>query len=495
MTDDRRHDDGPPEGWSPETDRDAAWEGIAAMMREADRPVLPTDSRYRQMLATIRRQAGPVSTAPDRRTDTFGGWTRAVLCDGGPAAQILRMAAVAGLVWFGVSRPLQPDASVEVAASAAPARTAPPATSPATLAADEFVDPVPANLIAATTPQAPLAEDLPRAGDGVVMPVVDWREYVSNNVGQSGAIYPVSNSRSLGFGDAGGSSWGGDGSAAADNASLREVVSELQQLRFHSMVNQDEEGLGRIRRFEQLLTPLVEERRALPPDTVQAIDTFQRAEEFLAARRNTDALMAYAEVRQIVPGSFVAFLAQYQIAGISFIHLRDYDAALEAYRKTMDEYPAHFLSDAHKNHIASRIEFLAQNREEGWRAVTLWQDAQIAPPETRVSLLREIVETSPQLPLAADAAMALLDMTVGDPAKPSVMSPRELVELCNDAIESRPESAHAAEIQFVKAEAIFRRLFDLEHADVEFRKALEMPGAEAIADRTQVRLNQIARRN
>jgi len=465
-----------------EFDRDPSWEALVDLMRESDKPSHPTEARYAQMLRSIKAEAFPAAVVRPVADETFGGWMRTVFFGGGPAAQVLRMAAVGALVWVAASdfaggdRPNVPARETTVASAAGGTR------------------------IAVANGDAGFADAAPRSGDGVVVPAsvavappdlsAAWFEASSPAFADS--VYPVSNSQ-VGFGLAGSRSSAAMASRG-DEAPLQDLVNQIQQLKFQSYVEQDREVLDRVQRIESSVARLMERDESLSPDSVAAIETFQRAEQLLAGRRYADALVAFREVRRLSPGTFLAFLAQYQIAGISFVNTRDYEGALEAYNKALKEYPAHFMSNEHNTHIRQRIEMLTQNRANAWRAVDLWQDARMASPETRVTLLREILFSYPESPLSADAAQSLLEATESGGAKPGSIQPTELISLCETAVDSAQDTNHAATLQFVKAETIFRRLFDLERADAEFRKALTMPGADAIADKAQLRLNQIAQR-
>lgn len=534
-----------PANWSPESDRDPAWEAIMALAKDADRPTHPTEARYAEMLQAIRAEAFPDPIVPAAaapvREDSFGAWARTMLLGGGPGAQLLRMAAVGGLVWVAASTTTANRGAASTASAAAPMEVA-AASSSATSSADRAVDidadgdldayfsqpavrsagPVPHATVGSPT----MPEVVPDRGAGVVLAIPDsqpnllafnWSGLANDlDTASDGSTEYRLRSASL---PGGGNSVGGFGDAAnfpvtlsnsatgagelyfasarpaqSTPGALQDLVNQIQQLKFESYMDQDREVLDRIRRMESSVSRLMESDESLSSDNVAAIETFQRGEQLLAGKRYGDAVAAFRDVRRLAPGTFLAFLAQYQIAGTSFVYMRDYDSALEGYNKTLKEYPAHFISSEHNDHIRKRIEMLTQNRANDWRAVDLWQDARLSGPEARVVILRELIQSYPESPLAADAAMSLLEMAVAGGTKPGCIEPVELIALCETAVDDAPETNHVAVLQFVKAETIFRRLFDLERADAEFRRALTMPGADAIADQIQVRLNQIAQR-
>ncbi|MEQ8821659.1 MAG: hypothetical protein RLY93_15595 [Sumerlaeia bacterium] len=353
-----------PAHWDPTEDADERWQSIVSMMREADEAPMPLPAQFDAIKLAALKGAG-VTGAPDRTADeSFFGWLRHTVFGGGAGAQAFRMAcgaAVAFLVGWQFSPRSAPSPTPGTgAAPAAEVRGAAPAGDDLAAAnSGSQTAPRPANEPAPLN--IPTESMLVRSGlteDGrlrSVQQVNDNWGFDHNALGSNAGwiVEPQPAFTTVG-------NTPGAGSAAM---ARQEAVEALQQLRFLSLVRRDQDGLNQVRRLEWALKPMLmqdEAAGAIPRAENAALESYRRGEELAAANRHAEALESFGQARRLVPGSFLAFLSQYQIARIQYEVLKDYPAARESYRIALEEYPAHFLTDEHKATILDRMEELTR---------------------------------------------------------------------------------------------------------------------------------------
>ncbi|MBI5155085.1 hypothetical protein HZA57_07595 [Candidatus Poribacteria bacterium] len=463
-------------GWNPQPEAEPRWRGVVQLMREADDPRMPDSDEYEVMWENISSEInvpGGGRVIPVPGPESFPGWLRQVFLGGGAGAQALRLAC-AGAVAFAVgvqfhqtgARPV--ESRMQVAEAARPAG----ATSGG---------PFPA------TPAPAAGGVLSRSGidgEGRLIPA----EVASAEFGWRATLPPES-------------SWTYQGAAAtrpvstaavSGTAERQQVMDLLQQIKFRSLVEQDDDAMGQIRRLEGAIAPLLEAEGQAASGEAAAMESFRRAEDLALRNRYADALLAFHEARTLVPGTFLAFLAQYQIARIDFEHLHDFDSALEAYRVTLEEYPAHFLTDEYKTQIVERIDKLMRNSMNDWEALRLWQEAQGQTGLKRAELLERLVSEVPESPLAADAAAALTDLKLNEPACAELRT-EDLLALFDGYLAYRPALAGAAKVQFAKAELLFKGEMDFKQSANEYSRVLTLPGGEAFKAQVNARLAQLDR--
>ncbi len=492
------HDEQMPSDWSPERDTDTAWSAMTHLMKEADDPIMPAPSEFEAMLARVRHEVEDDAFLSRREAPlapSFTEWLRQIFLGGGSGAQAFRFACVGALAfaigWQVSHRPASELQSPAPAGSVnKPAEVA--SVSPAKSAGGSLSSPEVVTVSTNDTIPNRTITSINKSGMNDSGKLKNFDE-VAATFGWDQVIYPDQTNQMQGFFDTVPTSTFHASPNEASSNKVR-IANTVQQLKFHSYLQGDAATLEKIQQLEGALTPLLEDDKNIPRGDVEALEGYRRGEEYLAHQRYTDALLAFDQVRTLAPGSFLAFLAQYQIASIDYDYLRDFEGALDAYRVVLEEYPAHFLTDENKAQILEHVELLTRNKSSDWRALDIWLDAQHTTGPRRISLLRELMETVPESPLAGKAAMVLLENTVGDSAQ-SMLHPTDLIRLCDSVLASAGTSPHAAQVQFVKAEVIFRRLFDLDRARDEFTRVLQLPGASDFTERTQVRLAQINRRN
>ncbi|MCB2153993.1 tetratricopeptide repeat protein [bacterium] len=485
-----------PKNWSPEGDSDAQWEGIVRLLRESDQPTTPTDEQYDRLFTEVMEEVIGSEGAPapaQQRRESFLDWLRLVLTGGGLPAHGFRFAAVAtGALLIGMSL------------NTAPQQVATPQHHPGT---------------ARTVAMASPGNEKGPAGGGTIVPVSNDPSAGVASAAPASTVGRVIEREAWNTDERASANWDWEGTMASDQgwnfnqnmesygspqvvssaptagaSSRQQVISLMQQLKFQSMVERDEESLYQIRRLESALTPLLEDTQGVPNAEVEALDSFRRGEDLAARSRYADALLAFDQVRRHAPGTFMAFLAQFQIARIDFENLRDYESALEAYRVALEEYPSHFLSDENKALILQRIELLTRNSGDDWKALRVWQDA-LAAPDTasEISKLEMLLTESPTSPLASQAALRLAGLTLED-IRGEQINPLYVVRILDEAIAASPGAAHRADIQFAKGEVLLRRLLKLDEATEEFKQVVDNTTSEPIRLRALQRLRYLEER-
>ncbi|MDK2970990.1 MAG: hypothetical protein PWP23_745 [Candidatus Sumerlaeota bacterium] len=484
-----------PPGWTPASDADPRWRGIVGLMADADAPGrVPSAAEFRAMRERVReelaRESGGARVLPVRPAeDSFAGWVRQIAVGGGAGGQLVRFAAVAAAAFAIGAFTMQRNAG-----SGAP--PAPPPVGVASL--------------------PPTTVSNPALDESTVIPVSSsgYRTFNYNlpngNVsgGDSGSLSLErsgldNTGRLIPTGAAQGwyvSSHGGQAVLERQEQAGTETVQLLQELRLRSLIESDPGQLATLRQLEDALSELLTVENVLPQAKVDDLGLINRADDLVADGQPEEALAAYREIAAGSGGagsgsdSFLAFVAQFQAARLLYEELHDYRGALQAYRAVLEDHPSHYLTDEQRQHALERIEILTRNYQDDWRAVSLWQAAQQQTGAKQEALWAELVDSMPQAPLAADAAVALAGQLVQPRPRTDGSAPEELAVLFQNALQRAGSSPHAAGFRFALAEVFLVGLMEPERAEAEYRQLLTMPGAEPYAAKAQTRLRHLERR-
>ncbi|MBX3727574.1 MAG: hypothetical protein KF858_00170 [Candidatus Sumerlaeia bacterium] len=481
-----------PAGWTPEQD-DQQWQGIARLLREADAPKLPPPAVFARMRKELRAEIDDERRAlRDRHAaparESFALWLRQLLLGGGPGAQVVRFAALAGLAfavgayWSGEPQAPangtdMPPAYARVAQPVAPADNTSDLLIPVA-SASRFQT---VNFDASRLPENPF-ESISRSGldEGGRMREPVRAASLRQDPSPTAAWYVASHSSPT--------------RREAQDLVVGEMLELVQQLRLWSLVEPDPVSLQTLRQLDDALARMLEMERPLPRPQIDSLTALGTADDLVAAGRHHEALDTYRALAAEPAAGFLAFVAQFQAARLLFDDMRDYDQALAAYRALLEGYPSHFLTDEQRRHVLQRIDMLTRNAQDNFRAVRLWQDAQALDGLRQTAAYLALVDAAPQSPLAAEAAVVLAQQIAQPRPRTEALSPEELAAEFQDALRQAGNSPHAAGFRYALAEVFLVGLLEPERAEAEYRELLAMPGSDLYQARAQTRLRQIERR-
>lgn len=482
----------PPENWTPESDADPQWEAMRALLEEADAPQLPSAERFDAIRAAAaaelredpprvvevepgprsRRRAAAAPARPGARVLLFGG---------GPVGQALRLAAVGALAFvFGVEiagRGTEAPAPTVIA-------TQPDSTQVASIPPleAEHLEAIPAE----RPPAIGAGQRIPRSlhddsfAPGLAAPGIDGAGLVPVRA-HDGDWFLYSH-----FGSAmdarGGSADGADSPAR--------LLEKIRQIRVQASLIGDHATAAKVRELEEALWPMLIDEDLVPESEAEAYAALEQADRLVATARYDEAIEAYRDVLAHSRGTALASTAHFQLARVLFEEMRDYDAALAAYRAVLEDYPRQYLTTEQRDHALGRVELLSRNYASNWMAVRLWQDIEQSSGRERLARLEELLHRTPQSPLASEAAIELAERAA-EGAYPSREAVEELLGKLDRALERAGGAPHAAGLQYARAEIVLQRLYDRERAADEYLRVLRLPGSSAFADRARTRLSQL----
>ncbi|MGF1572552.1 MAG: tetratricopeptide repeat protein [Sumerlaeia bacterium] len=476
----------PPEGWNPKDDQDEFWLGCKDLLNDSNQPIMPTKDAYNTLWKNIREELEATGDRYDFLNETkqnaaqnqqtanqdpgkksFGNWLDVLIFDGGPYAQLSRFAAVfllgflftqavnnpernsdseATMIASGIS-PMQPNA--EAADQEEPANSVEPKT----------VTQVPPAKVHQTTPEP----------SEFILPV-DSRDLRFELNGDSQlAMQPLRNSNLQGF------EYQNRVNSNFSNSPFakQRLLNSLQQMKFDSYVENNPEELNRIRELESNVAILLRDDRSVPDSEVYGIELFQTGDRLLQEKNYAEAIRYFEQSRELVPGSFLAFLAQFQIATVKFEYLQQFDDALSVYRETLEQYPAHFLTSPQKRYIISQVNLLENNQDANWAALSLWIEAKHGSSKVRDESLVKIIESHSSVPLASQAAGTLAEELL---AGTCMLTAAEVLELLQQASSNPNSGMQASSFKFYEAEILFRKLFQFKQAAIAYQQVVELPG-------------------
>lgn len=461
-----------PSGWTPESDKDQAWQTIARLAREADRPTMPAPAHFAAIREEIRRELRTEGLIHSDTTSAgeigFGAWLKLVLSGGGTGAQAFRLGLAAsvafaiGLQFASKSGESTSQPSRNVAALAdEPAPMAGAASTHSRSAVQATPAPV--------SNQAPARMGSGYGGIAIDKSILDEDAAASwKTTAPAGAAWEFANApvNTVAVGTA---------PAGSQEQLLEQALENLQVLKFSSLVEQDEGNLAHIRRVEQALSQMIapDEASGRAP-RADALERYRRAEQALAAQRYHMAMQTFEEAALAAPGSSLAFLAQFQIGRIAYEKTQDYDLALESFQRCLGQNYAEDMPAEYRRYIEERVEILRAGEADDWRSLSHWHAAQSAmTPVQATKNLVDVVMHGPSNRLAADAAERLKDIVIADSTQRTI-DHRKVAEALRKRVNAERSSPYAARIQLALAEIEARRSQNLGQALLDYRKALEL---------------------
>lgn len=457
----------PPEGWDPARDNDAQWRGLELLLRDADEPEFPAPTRFEAMQMRTRRlleaegllerSSRPAAATEEEPQHGFLPWLRNVLTGGGMGAQVLRFGLVgaatfAVAVRVGTGQPPQ-------GAGGAPMGHA--SVTKGVVAPDYAAE-------RTATPSMQVSVAMPTDATGAwrdTAPRQGW-DFPSGVAATPPSTGPVNRS-----------------------VLAEEALEQLQALKFDSLVAGDDARLAKVRGVEQTLSRLLQESSWEPSPRANALEHYRRGEQSMAAKRWVEAQQAFEEVIRTAPGSSQAFLAEFQIGRIAYEYTQDYDLALESFRHCLEQYPADFASEDHRDFLLDRVEILSQATADAHQSLKDWHAAQLARTNPQaVKLLLKVIERTPSPKLAAQAAGRLKDIMISDATYREV-DHLPTLEALRARLGRGMSGAEGAELQFALAEITARRAQNLGQAMIEYRAALDMNPPEDLRRILRARIN------
>lgn len=536
--------------WEPSAEVD--FQPIARLLRETDVPPRLSALEAEALRDAVRARLideglihprpATVQATPGV-AESFLHWLRVVFLGGGYPAQTLRFGAIAAAVWFastdgtppvvfpapreeraaatvktpGLSEPSAASNAIAQSAAAPSASDAPGTAAKARLAqAPPDID-AGANLAMLAASEAAPAQDSavtmrrglpaqPAAAPVVSLtpsPTPFSRFVEETNAMRAMAPAPMVAVSGNGWiePDARGGfatqSLGSMSTAMPQNSTIAEALEQVQVLKFNAVMANDSAQQAELRRLEETLRGVISESGAAfdapPSGDLLALESYRRADDLVRARRFSDALRLFDQARQAAPDTFTAFLAQFQIARLSYEEVLDYEAALAAYRGCLERYPAQYLTDAHRAHIIERVQLLTRTSADNWTALRLYHQSQRADSATETAdLLRRIVEIRPPGALTPVAAESLANLLIAD-ATARTVEPAPILDALSLATRSMPPGPDAARVQFALAEICLRRSQNMARALAEYRRVGELSPTDDLRALVGQRLDLIAR--
>lgn len=487
-----------PEGWSPESDNDPQWLRIVELTREADAAPAVPPARFQAMKLELRRKLvadgilhpdAPIPRPQDG--ESFGGWLRQLLLGGGAGGQFVRLGAVGALAFAvgtawqtanapqpgtALVTPTESSPSTNMVAQAPPPAAANPAADPAVVVAD--AQPIGGMRIERSSRPLDWNSTAPRVGGEAIFPQPNGSTF---NTGLNGArAVTVSAAPAQGM----------NTTISPDLAA--EAFDQLQVVKFYSIIQQDDRTLAEIRRVEQTLSQMLAEEQGSRPTPAQARELYRRAEQLQAIGRFGDAIAAFERVVEISPESSLSFLARFQIGRIAFEDIQDYALATEAFEDCAENYPSLFINARYQAFLDDHLSLLRLTAPEQWSSLRAWQNAKkTRNSEEALRLHTEVVATSPSPVLTVDSADRLRDILLTDiEVTPAAVT--AAVEALGTRIQQAASSAHAARLQFNRAEILARRRADsLATVAQEYERVLQLANDpnDNMARAARVRLN------
>ncbi len=476
-----------PRDWSPDADRDAVWDGIVSLMKEADDPEIPPPARFDAVRLAARQQLvreGLIRTGEQQAADPgFLAWLRTLLLGGGVGGQLMRIGAVGAFAFYLGSDLVSSDSSpgsyaveTDKTNSSEVAQAPRGNESPTVAVGGDSAGDKPSD---EPTAQAADSTGLFDGSTSIEKSVANIRESEMNwdrtapreqlwafqSREQRSGARPVS-------AQAAGALSSRSAPASTRDALATEALEHLQVLKFSSLVNSEEGDLAHIRRIEQILSEIQGREEGASDSQSAALERYRRAEYALAARRYSQAQQMFEEAALIAPGTSLAFLARFQIGRIAFEHTQDYDLALEAFRHCLEAYPAQGMPTEYRRYLEERVEILSRGVADNWESLSHWQAAESATlPNQAAAHLLEVVKGSPSDGLAAAAADRLKDLAVAD-ATQRQLNPGQISEALRERASEMSDGQESARVLFALAEINARRSQNLGAALLGYRQAL-----------------------
>lgn len=459
-----------PEGWEPEHDRDARWDGMVDLLRQADSPDMPTPSSFEVMKFETRRrllEEGLINlneTRPSERPQELGfrEWVRLLLSGGGLPAQTLRLGFVGcGAFALGVNFFASgPVGSLEARTGTAPAVPAIAEVSPSTVS-DPLVAP---DEVAAAEPVR--RGNLPPQGFAVER---GWDRASMGAPMNSLGLMQVPPSAAL--------TVSASQQPLPGRALASQAIDQLQVLKVDSLVSQDQRKMADLRRIERTLAQLMAGLESGSVPEVEAVNLYRRAEQYLSVGRYHEAQEILQQVATLDPGSSLAYLAQFQTGWVAFEKTHDYRLAEQCFRRCLQNYPD--LSERHRSWLADRVQLIEETSGEQWATLAAWQqvDDSTTNEEASRRLMSVLRDTTSPL-LASRAGLALRDLLVDDSMRRD-LEHAPIMAAMRERLATLPPGDAAARLQFAIAEVVAQRLQNPGEAIVEYQRAAALqPGAQ-----------------
>jgi tetratricopeptide (TPR) repeat protein len=474
-----------PESWSPASDQGRDWEVLASLMKESDNPEMPPPSLFEATQMEIRRQLlhegllNKATLSADGKDLGFMDWLKVVFLGGRSGGQLLRFSLVAavscyaGVQFSGQEAPESTPYVDSVTEKNGDKPTPDPGSSPITVAEGTRPTPVPSKPSVAMR-----IEKNPESGwNSTASPDQEW---VFNN--SSTRQLTVSN-RPAGS------------STTSETALVSQALDQLQYLKFYSAINQEDQYLTQLRQLEHLLTAMAQESGPAPLGVqTTAMEQYQLAEHAQRAQRYHDAEKMYLEVVRRVPGSPLAFLAEFQAGRIAYQEIGDYDLARRSFTSCLEDYPSVAIPADHQRYLKGWVGILNEGIDDQWMSLEQWQKAEGASSSQQaVVFLLAVVRDSPSEHLVAMASEKLKSLMISD-AFDRRLNHKAVCDVLKTRIEMMRDEEQKAPSQFNLAEILAKRSQNPAQAALAYQKVLQLKASgklhQIAQSRLQVMMNQ-----
>ncbi len=512
---------------------DQEWESVSKLIHAAENPEPPTKAHLKAIHLETRRQLireGVLEETPAKEKAegedlSFGQWVQLLLSGGRTGGQIVRLglaASVAFIVGIQMSQTDSPSSisredstSVTQVPSSIQAEKAEPESGERVAAADVSEPIVTASLSSPKTERLKTAEvpaEPNATGGGVEAPdnAFASAEATASEARSTQGRFVTEIPRALQDTSNTSSNW--DITAPVQNTwrmseesnvssvpvaaaygprrepqgSLSlQAMNQLQNLKLKMMLQGDGRLLEDVTRIEGMLSEIIQKNEWTAEGKGGLIERYQSAERARLSRRWDVAIPAYQQISQDSGLSWLAVMAEFQIAEIAFEEIYDYELSLESYLKCLKEYPGQDLSKDTEDYIRARVDILKEGIEDQWQSLRHFQIAQsgsMSDSETVLRLMR-VVESSPSLILVKKSAEQLKDIMIADSLKRE-LNHLEVIDVLRTSISRLKDDNTKALIQLYLAEIVERRGQNFVQAYSEYRRVIAMdpnPEIRAVA--------------
>jgi tetratricopeptide (TPR) repeat protein len=463
-----------PEGWDPEQEQDPRWDGIKELMKRADDPAMPPQSRFEAMRIETRRQLleeGKINLADRPRAELrFRDWLRVLAAGGGLGAQSLRLGFVGSCAFLlGLQFIAEPPALDDLKTDGAEnvAATAPADQPDSDLYANSGRIRSVSKSFQDQENSGPTIQNIPVGGG--------W--YYNNAMNREVKGTAVS-AEAAGF------------RVGPDNLATQ-ALNQVQVLKFNFLVNEDSANLAEVRKLEKTLQQMMEQMQQVNAPETEAVRLYRRAEQFIAARRYSEAQESLERIINIYPGSSYAFVSQFQIGAVAFERTHDYELALESFRRCLTNYQASVVPDQHRRYLEDRVRVLQETAGEQWKSVRTWQSLE----ETRTTQeamekLVSIVRDSQSPLLVSEAAIRLKDLLIADTVR-GELNYSDAVDALEARMGSMQASPEMARVQLALADITLRRTQNPGKALDEYRRVFLLQPDIQTCSAAEARINSL----
>jgi tetratricopeptide (TPR) repeat protein len=267
------------------------------------------------------------------------------------------------------------------------------------------------------------------------------------------------------------------------------VLDNLQNMKLDLYRSGIEQYIPEMQKIEGVFYDIVAQDDKSDRRYLEALKEYQGAESALLSGNYLDAIKGYYQVSYKLPNSLLAFLSRFQIANLQFEVLQDYDGALSNYKKLLEGYPSHFISDEKKELILERIDLLTKTSADNWQALRLYERAQRSNPESARALYVQMIDAYPQSPLVTRAIQELVKLASAN--YEGAVSPEEMITTFQSLMEKYQERTLRAMLQVGVGDVLSFQLHNYPQAMVEYNRAIQIGGSSSYGSIARERIQDL----